>query len=51
MARAGEVLRAVAAAAAPPLAPFAVERIHLIRSDLRPAGPVYRPLAVFDLGG
>ena len=52
LARAGEALRAVAAAApAAPPALFAVERIYLIRSDLRPAGPVYRPLAVFDLRG
>jgi 2'-5' RNA ligase len=49
LARAGELLRAESAAplAAPP--PFRVEQIQLIRSDLRPSGPVYRPLAAFDL--
>jgi 2'-5' RNA ligase len=49
LARAGELLRAETAAPPADPAPFPVEQIHLIRSDLRPAGPVYRPLAVFDL--
>jgi 2'-5' RNA ligase len=47
LSRAGELLRAAAPLAAP--APFLVAQIHLIRSDLHPAGPVYRPLATFPL--
>lgn len=50
LARAGEVLRAATLAPLAPPVPFLVEHIHLIRSDLRPSGPVYRPLASFGLG-
>jgi 2'-5' RNA ligase len=50
LARAGELLRAESAAP-DALALFPVQHIHLIRSDLHPAGPVYRPLALFALAG
>jgi 2'-5' RNA ligase len=46
--RAGEALRTVTAPQAAD-EPFAVEALHLIHSDLRPAGPVYTPLATFAL--
>jgi 2'-5' RNA ligase len=49
LARAGELLRAEASAPPAEPAPFLVDQIHLIRSDLRPSGPVYRSLAAFDL--
>lgn len=49
LARAGELLRAEASAPPAAPAPFLVDQIHLIRSDLRPSGPVYRSLAAFDL--
>jgi 2'-5' RNA ligase len=53
--RAGDSLRAALAAAqtggtAEPSAPFAVDAIHLIHSDLQPQGPIYTPLATFALG-
>lgn len=47
--RAGELLRVEAEKPLPPASFFRVEQIHLIRSDLRPSGPVYRPLATFTL--
>jgi RNA 2',3'-cyclic 3'-phosphodiesterase len=49
LARAGEALRTVTAQPSPPGEPFTVEAIHLIHSDLHPAGPVYTPLATFAL--
>jgi 2'-5' RNA ligase len=49
LARAGEALRTVTAAPALAGEPFAVDAIHLIHSDLRPAGPVYTSLATFML--
>ena len=33
------------------LGPFAVDRIILFKSDLRPTGPVYTPLAIRELMG
>lgn len=51
LSRAGELLRVEAAQPPPPASFFRVEQIHLIRSDLRPSGPVYRALAAFDLTG
>lgn len=31
--------------------PFAIDRIVLFRSDLRPTGPIYTPLAIRELSG
>lgn len=47
--RAGEALRRVMATPSAAGEPFAVEAIHLIHSDLRPAGSVYTSLATFAL--
>lgn len=48
LARAGHLLDADAPLQSPPTS-FLVDQIFLIRSDLRPSGPVYRPLAAFPL--
>lgn len=49
LASAGDVLRAVTATPSAAGTPFTVEAFHLIHSDLRPAGPIYTPLATFAL--
>lgn len=49
LARAGEALRTVTGTPSPADAPFTVDTFHLIHSDLRPAGPIYTPLASFAL--
>jgi 2'-5' RNA ligase len=60
LARSGECLRPLAGVSekgmpgsTPPdsgAQPFVVQSVHLVASDLRPAGPVYRTLASFALG-
>ena len=44
-----EIGRLWAATALPSLAPFDVHEVHLMRSDLGPAGPRYTSLAAFPL--
>lgn len=43
-------LEELPAAGLPAAEPWPVEEFHLVRSDLRPAGPVYTVLARFPLG-